>query len=640
MQKPVPEKTTPQKSEEEIAKFPSYHHSESLGPAKVGKKDELLSDPKEDSSPERMQPTSSPIPKKDEPMVSPKGIGECPPEGHNEHSPKGKEQGAGMFLKGKDGLDVDTPSSTNPTQTSFQKASTDETEDADKHVSFADMALKQARDKDLSLGLQRRVSVINMYQNNNIIKVELDLMAKHPTVAKLDHVSIYRQNPNFIPLNSPMMASSVYHSVAGGQGFIPANAFVYPLSLVRKYVTEGPGKSHPDLHFIQGGPRKQLYFNPHKVVACVVTCGGLCPGLNVVIREVTNTLEKNYGITRIYGIQYGYRGFYTYNWIDLSSKSTKYIHKVGGTILGSSRGGFDIKKIMKKIKQNKVNQIYIIGGDGTLKGAAEIYNYCRENELDISVIGLPKTIDNDIKIIDRSFGYQTAVEEALKAINSAETEAMSAEYGIGLVKLMGRSAGHIALEACLSQRGVNILLIPEVKFEVFSEKGLLNFVYQRLVEKHHCVMVVAEGASEAVIDGQFENLGTDASGNKKYPDIGIWLRDHIIKFCKGKGMDVTLKYIDPTYMIRTTASNAFDTQICAELAYNAVHGAMAGFSGFCSAMVNNQNVYIPLDMLKQGNKRIKQKSRKWQRLLGSTGQPSFLSDEEKVMKGKYEEMLE
>ena len=436
------------------------------------------------------------------------------------------------------------------------------------------------------------------------------------------------------------MSNSIYFSVAGGQGFIPSNAFIYPLSVVHKYVTESPEKSIKPLSFIQGGPRRQLYFNPKKVIACIVTCGGLCPGLNVVIREITNTLERNYGVDKIYGIQYGYKGFYTYNWIDLNSKSTKYIHKIGGTILGSSRGGFDLKRIMKWIKQNKVNQIYVIGGDGTLKGTDEIFKYVKEKELEISVIGLPKTIDNDIRIIDRSFGYQTSVEEALKAINSAETEAMSAEYGIGLVKLMGRSAGHIALEASLSQRGVNILLIPEVKFEVFSEKGLLPFIFKRLTEKHHCVMVVAEGASEAVLDGKFESLGTDASGNKKYPDIGIWLKDHIVAYCKAKGMDVTLKYIDPTYMIRTTASNAFDTQICAELAYNSVHGAMAGYSGFCSALVNNHNVYIPVDMLKEGNKRIKQKSRKWQRLLGSTGQPSFLTDGDMQMKEKYEEMIQ
>lgn len=507
------------------------------------------------------------------------------------------------------------------------------TSDKKPHVTFVQDG------KSILQKAVRRLSICQIFANSEVLKIELKKMKEHPSVSKLDHVSIYRQNPNFVAISSPMLSNSVYFSVYGGKGFIPSNAFVYPLTLVKKYIIEAPDKEQRDLCFIEGGPRKQLYFNPKKVVAAIVTCGGLCPGLNVVIREVTNTLEKNYGVDKIFGIQYGYKGFYTYNWINLDSKSTKFIHKMGGTILGTSRGGFDLKKIMKKIKQNKVNQLYIVGGDGTLKGTAEIYNYVKENELDIAVIGLPKTIDNDIRIIDRSFGYQTAVEEALKAINSAETEAMSAEYGIGLVKLMGRSAGHIALEASLSHRGVNILLIPEIKFEVFGQNGLLEYVYKRLIEKHHCVMVVAEGASEAVLDGKFEDLGVDASGNKKYPDIGIWLKDHILKFCKNKGIEVTLKYIDPTYMIRTTASNAYDTQICAELAYNAVHGAMAGFSGFCSALVNNRNVYIPVDVIKDGNKRVKPKSRKWQRLLGSTGQPSFLSNQDSQAQSKYDEMI-
>jgi len=485
----------------------------------------------------------------------------------------------------------------------------------------------------------RKMSVIKMFADLNIINLELERMNEHPTVAKLAHVSVIRQNQSFIPLSSPLLSESVYYTVAGGQGYLPASAFIYPLSIVNKYVTEVPNQQRKQISFILGGPRKQMYFNPKKVAAAIVTCGGLCPGLNVVIREITNTLEKNYGVSKIYGIQYGYKGFYTYNWIDLSSKSTKYIHKMGGTILGSSRGGFDLKKIMKKIKQNKVNQVYIIGGDGTLKGTSEIDKYCRENELDISIVGLPKTIDNDIRIIDRSFGYQTSVEEALKAINSAETEAMAAEYGVGLVKLMGRSAGHIALEASLSHRGVNILLIPEVKFEVFGEKGLLAYVFKRLLDKHHCVIVAAEGAFDAVIDFNFDDLGKDKSGNKIMPDIGNWLKNEIVRYCKSKDMDVTLKFIDPTYMIRTLPSNAFDTQICAELATNAVHGAMAGFTGFTSALVNGKNVYIPLEVIKDGNKKVKQNSKKWQRLLGYTGQPSFLSNEDSRVKGEYEEML-
>lgn len=480
--------------------------------------------------------------------------------------------------------------------------------------------------------LARRVSISHLYNHPNILQLEVDKMIAKPNVAQIDHILKYIPNASFVPNVSPMMSSAMYTSVYGGKGFIPQDAFVYPLSTVNYNITHGPEKESSDLEFIKGGPRSQIYFSPKKVVAAIVTCGGLCPGLNVVIREITYTLWQNYGVSKIYGIQYGYRGFYTYNWIELTPQTTKHIHKLGGTILGSSRGGFDIKKIMARIKSKGVNQIYIIGGDGTLRGASAIHDYVKQKKLEISVISLPKTIDNDIPIIDRSFGYQTSVEEALKAINSAETEAMSAEYGIGLVKLMGRAAGHIALEACLSQRSVNVLLIPEIKFELYGPKGFLEYVYRRLLNKHHCVIVVAEGASEAVLDADFPDLGVDPSGNKILPDIGTFIKSKIVKYCADKGLESTLKYIDPTYMIRTTASNAFDTQICAQLAYNSVHGAMSGFSGFCTGLVHNRCCYIPIDMLKQGNRRIKPKSRKWQRLLAATGQPSFLNDEDRLAK--------
>ena len=484
--------------------------------------------------------------------------------------------------------------------------------------------------------LVRRVSMTHFYNHPNIIELEIQKMEQHPNVAKIDHVSKYSKNPMFVPIPSPMMSTSVYTSVYGGRGFIPQDAFIYPLSVINYNVSVGPEKQVNDLCFIKGGPRSHIYFKPKQVIAAIVTCGGLCPGLNAVIREITYTLWQNYGVSKIYGIQYGYRGFYTYNWLELTPQSAKHIHKLGGTILGSSRGGFDLKRIMARIKSKGVNQIYVIGGDGTLKGAAEILRYVRENQLEISVASLPKTIDNDIMIIDRSFGYQTAVEEALKAINSAETEAMSAEYGIGLVKLMGRAAGHIALEACLSQRGVNVLLIPEIKFEINGPNGLLEYIYRRLLVKHHCVVVVAEGASEAVLDGEFPDLGVDPSGNKIFPDIGTYIRKQIVSYCASKGLEATLKYIDPTYMIRTTASNAYDTQICAQLAYNSVHGAMSGFSGFCTALVNNKSCYIPVDLLTQGNKRIQPKSRKWQRLLAATGQPSFRNNEELAARDQYQ----
>lgn len=473
-----------------------------------------------------------------------------------------------------------------------------------------------------------RKSIANIFNLPNILGEEILQMSSEPRIAQLRHHYLTLQEIPAKPMLSPMLACNKFSSVFGGHGYLPEESFVYPLSMIRYKVQITPKQDVDDLHFIKAGPRKHLYYDAKKVVAAIVTCGGLCPGLNVVIRELFFTLTRNYGCEKVYGIQYGYRGFYTYNWIELRAESVNLIHKHGGTLLGSSRGGFDLSKIMKKLKSKGVTQLYIIGGDGTLKGASAIETAVREERLPISVVGIPKTIDNDIQIVDASFGYQTAVDHAVQAINSAETEAFSAEFGVGLVKLMGRSAGHIALEASLSHRGVNVLLIPEIPFELYGPEGFLEFVFKSLLKNHHCVVVVAEGASEAVKDFKMDTLGKDASGNVKYPDIGLFLKDKIVSYCKEKSLEVTLKYIDPTYMIRTIPSNAHDTNFCSALAYDAVNGAMAGFSGFCVGMVNKKTAYIPLEMLTKGNKRVKPKSNTWQRLLAATGQPSFINNEE------------
>lgn len=483
-----------------------------------------------------------------------------------------------------------------------------------------------------------RKSIVEIFNLPNILAAEVTAMMEHPQVAKIGHLYLSTSTIPMSPILSPMLARTKFKSVYGGQGIIPEETFVYPLSLVRLETQISPMKDVPDTFFIKAGPRKHMYFDPKKVVAAVVTCGGLCPGLNVVIREIVHTLYGNYGCQKVYGIQYGYRGFYTYNWIELTPESTKHIHKEGGTRLGSSRGGFDLAKIMKKIKGKGVNQIYLVGGDGTMRGASVLFEAIHKEKLEISVIGLPKTIDNDIGVIDRSFGYQTSVEAAVQAINSAETEAYSAEYGVGLVKLMGRAAGHIALEACLSHRGVSILLIPEIPFELYGKEGLLEYVFKTLVARHHCVIVVAEGASEAAKDFKLESLGKDPSGNPKLPDIGVFLKEKIIEHCKEKGLEVTLKYIDPTYMIRTIPSNSLDTNDCSALAYDAVNGAMSGFTGFCTGIVNNKAVYIPLNMLTREPRRVKPESKTYQRLIAATGQPSFINNEEEIALPLFSEL--
>uniref|UniRef100_A0A7I4F6V4 Phosphofructokinase domain-containing protein n=1 Tax=Physcomitrium patens TaxID=3218 RepID=A0A7I4F6V4_PHYPA len=337
------------------------------------------------------------------------------------------------------------------------------------------------------------------------------------------------------------------------------------------------------LHFRRAGPRDKIYFRAEEVKACIVTCGGLCPGLNTVIREIVCALWYQYGVREIYGIDGGYRGFYARNTITLNPKVVNDIHKRGGTILGTSRGGHDTMKIVDSIENRGINQVYIIGGDGTHKGAEAIHEEIIKRGLKVVVAGIPKTIDNDIDIIDKSFGFDTAVEEAQRAINAAHVEAESTHNGVGVVKLMGRYSGYIAMYATLASRDVDCCLIPEVPFFLEGEDGLYEFVYRRLRENGHMVVVVAEGSGQELIAESLSSLDkmSDASGNRLLLDVGLWLcqrlKEHFLKVHKES---ITLKYIDPTYMIRAVPSIASDNVYCTLLAHSAIHGAMAGFCGF------------------------------------------------------------
>ncbi|KAF8696360.1 hypothetical protein HU200_037269 [Digitaria exilis] len=397
---------------------------------------------------------------------------------------------------------------------------------------------------------------------------------------------------------------------------------------------------------------EKVYFESEEVKACIVTCGGLCPGLNTVIRELVCGLSHMYNVNDIFGIQNGYKGFYSSNYLTMTAKSVNDIHKRGGTVLGTSRGGHDTKKIVDNIQDRGINQVYIIGGDGTQKGAYEIYKEIRRRGLQVAVAGIPKTIDNDIAVIDKSFGFDTAVEEAQRAINAAHVEASSAENGIGLVKLMGRYSGFIAMYATLASRDVDCCLIPESPFYLEGEGGLFEYIDRRLKENNHMVIVVAEGAGQDLIAQSIPAADQqDASGNKLLLDVGLWLT-HKIKldvnyvyictldascmqvsvkltrdYCKSKKMEMTIKYIDPTYMIRAIPSNASDNVYCTLLAHSAIHGAMAGYS-FTVGMVNGRHAYIPFHRVTSTRNKVRITDRMWARLLSSTNQPSFLSKED------------
>jgi len=297
------------------------------------------------------------------------------------------------------------------------------------------------------------------------------------------------------------------------QGYLPEMSFISQNSYVLSKAHFGPKNSVTDAKkYLRAGPRKHVFFNSEEVRACIVTCGGLCPGLNVVIREIVNCLYYNYRVKSVYGIRYGHKGFYTYEWEELTPEKVLNIHHLGGSILGSSRGGFDVDKILDAVQKNGINQIYCIGGDGTHRSIYELYKEISKRKLRITIAGVPKTIDNDIPIIDKSFGFESAVEEATRAIRSADVEANAAEYGVGLVKLMGRHAGFIAMYASLANRDVNICLVPEFAFELGGPRGLLEFVARRLKFKRKCVIVVAEGVPSAILDARLDDVGQNASG--------------------------------------------------------------------------------------------------------------------------------
>ncbi|XP_008794086.1 ATP-dependent 6-phosphofructokinase 3-like isoform X2 [Phoenix dactylifera] len=393
-------------------------------------------------------------------------------------------------------------------------------------------------------------------------------------------------------------------------------------------------------HFRRSGPRQRVYFESDEVHACIVTCGGLCPGLNTVIREIVCGLSHMYGVTKILGIEGGYRGFYARNTITLTPKTVNDIHKRGGTILGTSRGGHDTSKIVDSIQDRGINQVYIIGGDGTQKGASVIFEEIQRRGLKVAVAGIPKTIDNDIAVIDKSFGFDTAVEEAQRAINAAHVEAESVENGIGVVKLMGRYSGFIAMYATLASRDVDCCLIPESPFYLEGKGGLFEYIEKRLKENGHMVLVVAEGAGQEFIAENMRSMDhADASGNKQLLDVGFWLsqkiKDHFAS--RKKKMVINLKYIDPTYMIRAIPSNASDNVYCTLLAHSAIHGAMAGYTGFTIGPVNGRHAYIPFHRITETQNKVVITDRMWARLLSSTNQPSFLSHKDVEDSKKEEE---
>ena len=370
--------------------------------------------------------------------------------------------------------------------------------------------------------------------------------------------------------------------------------------------------------FELAGPRNKIYFDPSKLKCGIVTCGGLCPGLNDVSRAIVMGLHYHYGVKTVFGFPYGYEGLsykYGHAPIDLNPEVVNDIHQMGGTILGSSRGPQDVPEMVDTLERMNVGLLFAIGGDGTLRGAQAIAEEVGQRNLKIGVIGVPKTIDNDISYTDMSFGFVTAVSEARTAIYSAHTEAQGARNGIGLVKLMGRESGFIAAFASITNGDVNFCLIPEMSFTLDC---FFEALKERLENRRHAVVVVGEGAGQDLIEATGER---DESGNIRFSDIGLFLKDRIQNYFKKIEMDVTLKYIDPSYTIRSMPANPHDSGFCLLLGHNAVHAGMCGKTNMVVGHWNNEFTHVPIPLAVSKRKQIDPHSRLWSNVLSCTGQP-------------------
>ena len=364
------------------------------------------------------------------------------------------------------------------------------------------------------------------------------------------------------------------------------------------------------------GPRERIYFDPPNTTCAIVTCGGLCPGINDVVRAVTMQLGRAYGVKKILGLRYGYRGLvesYGLEPIELTGEVVNTIHRDGGTFLRSSRGKQSPSDMVDFLRKRAIAVLFVIGGDGTMAGAGVIYDEIAAQGLDIGVVGIPKTIDNDIAIIQKTFGFETAVAEGVRAINGGHTEAVEFPDGVTIVRLMGRDAGFIAATATIASGDVNFCLVPEVPFALDGTGGLYNQLQKRLEERGHALIVVAEGAGKELREG---------SG---YDDVGLFLKDRIREEFARRHVPVTLKYIDPSYMIRSVPATADDSVFCAQLGHHAVHAAMSGRTSMLVGYYNDHFVHIPFRMIRGRRKSLDPAGKLWSAVLQSTGQPAKMA---------------
>jgi len=377
------------------------------------------------------------------------------------------------------------------------------------------------------------------------------------------------------------------------------------------------------LYFEKAGPRKHTYFDPSKTKCAIVTCGGLCPGINDVIRAIVMEAHHNYKVAATLGIRFGLEGFmpeYGHNVWEMTPSEVSDIHLFGGTVLGSSRGHQPPEDIVDALERMNLSVVFFIGGDGTMKACQKVPEECLARNLKISIIGIPKTIDNDINFVFQSFGFDTAVDAATQSVQCAHTEATGAYNGVGMVKLMGRESGFIAAQTTLAQREVNFVLVPEAPLELYGPMGFIPALAKRVQQRHHAVIVVAEGAGQELCKA---NGQTDASGNPVLGDICTILRDEMKKYFKEQNIPLTMKFIDPSYIIRSVPANANDRVYCGFLGQHAVHAAMAGKTGMVISKMRGHYIHLPLSLVTSKRRKLEINSDYWRAVLDTTGQQAY-----------------
>jgi len=432
-------------------------------------------------------------------------------------------------------------------------------------------------------------------------------------------------DPSAYPFDIDVLGECKIPSPVRHHAFVPEGERVF-LTASAPRLRELAERLGHEPSFERAGPHEKIFHDPSWTRVGILTAGGLCPGLNNVIKGLVEILSFDYGIKTIYGIRFGYAGLiprYGYEPLLLNPDEVDTIHEKGGTILGSSRGQQPTEEIVDTLVRMNINVLFCIGGDGSLRCAREIAELCLARHLSISVVGVPKTIDNDLQFVGPSFGFETAVAEATNVIRSAHVEAKGTFNGVGLVKLMGRDSGFITAYAAVSNPVVNFCLVPEIDFELEGPHGLLAALERRFANgKTHTVIVVAEGAGQKLIAGASDK---DASGNVLKKDIGEFLKQSITAHFKAKGETCSVKYFDPSYIIRSVPARGTDAIRCYMLARNAVHAAMSGRTNCVVGSAGDFYTLVPIKLATIERQQVRLDSDLWRSVMDATGQEVYFN---------------